>query len=355
MSMEKMDPLLGLNSAEQMTIQKSTPLLSLWRSPLTLSEFKILDAYLARIDSHHPDRRWVRFSKGELEAILHVEKINITDLNTRIKNLCIMVQIENPALTADGNEGFDEVALFERAICKKDAEGVWTIDLCCTPSAMQYIFNVENLGYLRYKLRSIVCLTSRYSYLLFLYLERNRFRGNWEVSVNELRDYLGCTDSTYSQYKFFNQFILKRAQQELESKTNCHFSYKPIRQGRRISHLHFFLEPLLEEKEEVVRQTNTASAETSLQAEINALLSACRLPNGEPEFTSAEITQILSILPHIPRNKFPHMSLKFNRLLAWKQYLEERYAAMNRLAEKKVIRHRFNYLLKMIKADVGMK
>lgn len=36
------------------------------------------------------------------------------------------------------------------------------------------------------------------------------------------------------------------------------------------------------------------------------------------------------------------------------QYLAERYAALNRLAEKKPIRHRFGYLLKMVRRDAAL-
>ena len=127
---------------------------------------------MARIDSHHPEKRWVRFSKGELESMLGVQKINAAELSKRIDQLAVMVEIDNPALTG----GFDKVTLFEWAVCEQDENGVWKVVLCCTPSAMKYIFNIDNLGYLRYKLNSIIHLSSRYSYLLFLYLERNRFR-----------------------------------------------------------------------------------------------------------------------------------------------------------------------------------
>ena len=64
------DPIKSLRNAEKLIVQKSLPLFALWRSDLTLSEFKILDTYLSRIDSHNPDRRVVMFEKGELENII---------------------------------------------------------------------------------------------------------------------------------------------------------------------------------------------------------------------------------------------------------------------------------------------
>ena len=74
-------------SSDSALIQKSNPLQSLSETRMTLSEFKILDAYLSRIDSHKPDERNVCFEKGELEKLLGVDKINKPDLNKRLDNL----------------------------------------------------------------------------------------------------------------------------------------------------------------------------------------------------------------------------------------------------------------------------
>ena len=65
------------NNAE---IQKSRPLQSLSETDLTLPEFKILDAYLARINSHDSNKRTVRLEKGELEKALGVSEIKQDDL-----------------------------------------------------------------------------------------------------------------------------------------------------------------------------------------------------------------------------------------------------------------------------------
>ena len=64
----------GLNGNN--IVQKSTPLQSLWKSSLGLGEFKVLDTYLSRIDSHHPERRTVKFSKEEFEkdTVTNVEE-----------------------------------------------------------------------------------------------------------------------------------------------------------------------------------------------------------------------------------------------------------------------------------------
>lgn len=225
---------------ENTLVQKSNPLFSLWRSDMTLPEFKILDTYLARINSYEPERRTVVFTKGELEGLLGVTKINQKDLAQRLNGLGRFVEIHH------SNKVVHKVALFEEAYAVMGEDGLWTVNLTCTPKAMQYIFNVDKIGYLRYKLRSITCLKSRYSYILFLYLEKNRsMHLTWEENIDKLKIMLGCEkDPLYSENKFFNQRILKRAQKELCEKTECQFKYETVKRGKNIVAIRFTLESI---------------------------------------------------------------------------------------------------------------
>ena len=189
MARKKIEPIVGLGKEDKLTVQKSLPLFALWRSELTLSEFKILDIYLSRIDSHKPDKRQVLLTKGEIEEALGVQKINNTDLKARLKHLMGNV-VEVP--DKDTKKGFRLVTLFEEAEAEQDENGLWQVKLECTQKAMKFFFNVDNLGYLRYKLRCITSLTSRYTYIMFVYLEANRFRKSWEVELDELKAILHC-------------------------------------------------------------------------------------------------------------------------------------------------------------------
>lgn len=242
MARKKVEPITSLGSEDKLTVQKSLPLFALWQSDLTLAEFKILDTYLSRIDSHKPDKRVVVFEKGELEALLGVQKINIKDLELRLKHLMgNVVKLEDKSV----KKGFRLVSLFEEAVAEPDDYGLWQVKLECTQKAMKYFFNVENLGYLRYKLRSITSLTSRYTYIMFTYLEHNRFRKSWEVDLDELKTILHCdNEETYKEFKRFNDRLLKRVQKEMHEKTECRYTYEPIKKGRTVFAVRFTLETL---------------------------------------------------------------------------------------------------------------
>lgn len=242
MARKKVEPITSLGNEDKLTVQKSKPLFALWRSELTLAEFKILDTYLARIDSHKPERRVVEFEKGELEKLLGVQKINQKDLETRLKHLMgNVVEIPDSSM----KKGFRLVSLFEEAVAEPDEQGLWKIRLECTQKAMKYFFNVDNLGYLRYKLRCITSITSRYTYIMFVYLEANRFRKSWEVGLDELKAILDCDKvETYSAFKEFNKQVLKRVQAEMHKKTECRYSYEPVKKGRSVVAIRFTVETL---------------------------------------------------------------------------------------------------------------
>ena len=163
MARKKIEPITSLGKEDKLTVQKSLPLFSLWRSDLTLAEFKILDTYLSRIDSHKPDKRTIVFEKGELEKLLGVKRIRIEELDERLKHLGTPIKIDD---NTSKNKKFARISLFEKAVAEQDEYGLWQVELTASQSAMKYFFNIENLGYLRYKLRCITSLTSRYTYIL---------------------------------------------------------------------------------------------------------------------------------------------------------------------------------------------
>lgn len=242
MAKRKIEPITGIPSSEdKLTVQKSLPLFALWQSDLTLAEFKILDTYLSRINSHEPDKRVVLLEKGELEDLLGVRKINRQDLEMRLKHL--MEQVVK--LEDNSKRGFRYVSLFEEAIAEQDDSGLWQVRLECTQKAMMYFFNVESLGYLRYKLRCITQLSSRYTYIMFTYLEHNRYRKSWEIGLDELKALLHCeAEETYKAFKRFNDLILKKVYKELHEKTECRYSYEPIKKGRSVVAIRFEVETL---------------------------------------------------------------------------------------------------------------
>lgn len=347
----------------KLVVQKSNPLKSLSETGMSLVEFKILDAYLSRIDSHNPDKRFVRFEKGELEKILGVTRILKEDLDARLEGLFKTVTIRDK----HKDRGFTKIGLFERAEAKQDDEGLWQVDLVCTPSAMEYIFNIEVMGYLPYMLKNIIELTSRYSYVLYIYLESRRkspMSNIWKISIDELKQMLRCTSETYSSYKRFNDLVLKKCHKEITEKTDLQFSYQPTdKKGRKYSNLQFTIKTQEQIDGQLsfdepsnapqLHEQNEDDSEKWVQVygseRLATLADGCHY-----EFDKIQMEQISSVLNRI---NIPADALTNDITWGKRAYLREKYSALNAEAAKKEIKgdapikNRFKYFLKMLEDD----
>lgn len=338
----------GGRNPETHLIQKSNPLLSLSETDMTLPELKILDVYLDRIDSHDEEKRTVQFEKGEIEQMLGVSRILKNDLEKRLRHLAQVVKVEDETKA----KGFKLVSLFEEIDAWQDNDGLWQISLTCTNRAREYIFNIDNIGYLRYRLKSVISLTSRYSYVLYLWLEHNRFRRSWETELADLKTLLRCTADTYTQFKRFNDLVLKKCQKEILEKTDCRFTYEPIKRGRAVKAVKFTVETL-PEIEDIPGQMSLHDFGLN-NDHIDFLRSAC-CPSGSdvPEFSRAEMEQLHEIMICIPRHKLPYDPTTGTDSMEFRQYhyLSICYAKMNRIAEKTKIKNRLAYLSKILRED----
>lgn len=335
---------MGTNS-DTAYVQKARPLQSLSETDLTLPEFKILDAYLARINSHDPDKRTVKLEKGELEKSLGVSEIKKDDLNKRLRHLFQVIEVKDETK----KKGFKLINLFEEADAEQDDDGLWQITLTCTPSAREYVFNVDNIGYLRYRLKNVIGLTSRYSYVLFLYLLDNRFRKTWRIPLSELKELLGCTADAYKQYYRFNDLVLKKCYKELTEKTDIRFSYQPIKRSRSVSEVEFTVETIMDELPKVddpipgqlTLMDPDEIPDNEFSSHLSFLSEACH-----DEFSAYEMQEIIEILVTM---QFPEH--EFGVWFARYHYLAEKYARLGVESSRRKISNRFSYFRKIIQKD----
>lgn len=338
---QPIEPIRNLWGVDKLTVQKSKPLFALWRSDLTLAEFKILDTYLGRINSHDIDHRTVKFEKGEFEKLLGVKQLKVQVLDERLKHLMTTVTIPDK----DDERGFCIIALFEKAHVKQDEYGIFEIELTCTESAKKYIFNVEELSYLRYKLKNIINIKSRYSYILFLYLLENRFRGTWEISLEELKSLLNCSNEDYcKQFKVFNDRVLKRVHKEICAVTDVDFDYQTIKKGRSVVGLKF-----------IYKASKVLSDDEQLSIDDidvgNYVL--WHQPLKPLNLTIEELEEIDSVLMTVPINKMPNSpACEDSEDLMKYHYLDMKVKEINRRNASKRIDNKYAYLLKMIKQDI---
>lgn len=345
---KKIEPIesLGKNT-DKLLVQKSKPLFALWQSELTLAEFKILDTYLGRINSHDDEHRTVKFEKGELEELLGVKQLKPQVLDDRLKHLMTTVCIPDD----ESKKGFTRIALFEKAHAEQDDYGVWEAELTCTESAKQYIFNVEKLNYLRYKLKNIINIKSRYAYIMFLYIWENKYHGTWEVPLDELKRILNCDNEEYcKQFKVFNDRVLKRIHKEINEVTDIQYDYETIKRGRSVVAIKIIykgMKKYLEDTDENQMTIEQWQEEMSRDRELweDAL--------KDYGFTPEQLEELRTVLVCVPEYKLPEDSVTGTNDMQfrWYHYLQIKITEIKR---RKNIKNTFAYLIKIMKKDAGI-
>ena len=365
---------------QDLLVQKSLPLFNFTKTSFSIFELRILDIYLSRIDSHKPDIDTVIISKKELEYLLF-EKENkqnktrfnikylLNSLDSLIKKtvICDIKSIQNPQNTdtfyidvndideqinnnklnnnqsnkkLTGEYSLDNVPLFEKATVQVNVDtGNYEIILKCSSTAKPYIFNIEEIKYIRYKLRNILKLKTLYSIILFIYLEQNKFRKKWTVSIEELKKILGCSDK-YESFKEFNRSILQPSIENV-LKTERQFQYKFIKDSRIITYIEFNLindlyveYNYLQENEEVYDLEYIFKKEKYEQSEINLI---------QKELLEIPILKLMEYIPKdVDKNNIDIKTMQFF-------YAKHCYNILQKQKGKKEITNEFKYYLTILK------
>lgn len=345
MARKQLDPIESLGNADKLTVQKSKPLFALWQSELTLAEFKILDTYLGRINSHDDEHRTVKFEKGELEELLGVKQLKPQVLDDRLTHLMTTVRIPDE----NGKRGFTRISLFEKAHVEQDDYGVWEVELTCTESAKKFIFNVEQIKYLRYKLKNVVNIKSRYTYIMFLYLWENKYQGTWEIPLDKLKSMLNCdNEETYKEFKRFNDLILKKVHKEISEVTDIRYDYETVKRGRSVVAIKFIY------KSKNIDETNEnqITIEEYLEEQEKREQPMYFEPLDIFNFSKEQLDELYSILVVIPDYKLPKSEACFDSVEIMRyHYISQKAKEIVRRDSQEPIRNKFAYLKKMMKQD----
>lgn len=243
MPKKKDSVITNLGNTKKLVVQKSRPLLDIVRMDLPIESLKLLDTYLAKIDSSNPECRTVVFKKKEYEQMLGVSRIREENLISYLENLIKPVSITQKI---DKEKIVTTFPLFSKASAKKNidsGDSAWEITLTCHEDAMDYIFRIEEIGYLKYNIEDVIKITSKYSYILYLYLKDNirMHKKTCTIRLDELKTKLGCFAPKYRQFKFFKAEILNSCKKEIEAKTPLRFTFETIKEGRSVVAVTFYM------------------------------------------------------------------------------------------------------------------
>lgn len=225
-------------------IEKSKPLVWARFNNYTVNELKLLEVYLSRINARNPESCRVKFTKKEYCELMGLHP----DTKTQQLKKYTRKFLGN-VVTLDLENGYEQFTLFTHAVCKEDPElGQVCIELNCNPELSEVFFNIAEDGYIRYKLRNIIELSSQYSVRLYSLLKDKAYGNHeWIVNVKELRELLGATSKNYESFKEFNRAVLKKAEAEINDHTDIRFTYEKVMRGRITRAVKFKIQQLAED------------------------------------------------------------------------------------------------------------
>ena len=342
-------------------VQKSDPLVLMRSVPFSLGELKILDTYISRINASDDTKRTVIFTKEEYEELMGLTCADPRFLEKNTDGLLgKIVTLKMP------NKDFFKFVLFSKAYYHKDEYGKPVVELTCTEEARDLFFCIGKYHYFKYALENVIHLNRKSSYLLYLHIVSNRYRKEWEVDLNELRDsVLDCKgQASYQEYKIFKNRVLDPAVKEINEKTDCHFKYEVIKRGRRVAKIKFAYipqavpaidtQPTLFELSDGIENEEKDEYSTDWDEVYGSEQLAILAQGCHYEFNKNEMEQIFFVLTRINIPEDPTTKdLTFGRM----SYLQEKYAALNVEVAKKAskgekpIRNRFKYFLSMLEKD----
>ena len=312
-----MDVLKG-NLNENNIVQKSRSLLLMKAVPFDLGELKILDAYLSRINSRDPENGSVVFTRKEYEELMGLKEMRLETLKKCTKAMLTkVVEIPKP-----NGKGYTQFSLFEVADYAPDENlGEWTITLTCSTKAKKVFFNIEEIGYIRYRLKNVLALGSRYSVFLYLYLLDNRFRGVWSIDIDELRENVfRCDSEYYKEFKWFNKDILKKAVLEVVEKTDVNVTYETEKIGRKVVKIKFnIVRPALQIEESIPIAADIDRSEEYENERLGFLAGACDYAFNNDEMRCIFDAVVLAVPEAvgpcgIEIDRYDYLAREYNRL-----------------------------------------
>ena len=219
------------------------------------TSMKIFELAVGSLDSTKAEQRQVTIKKNIIFEILGQ---NGNSRNAHLRNALKDLQ-HNALFHLMPNAENGEKEILISPISKiewNEAEDY--ISLYFTPEILPYITLLKK-NFTQYKLEYIANMESKHSIVLYkmfsMYYNQymyyrdhgNRrqdqiesFR-NPKISVKELREQTGTTDKYVKRFGDFKYFVLDKAVNEINEKTDLTIAYEKIRSGRRISDIQFHI------------------------------------------------------------------------------------------------------------------
>lgn len=218
------------------TVKKSNVLNEIRNANASLVEYRLFCVYLAHlpINSEDSEDNVVTFRLADYARITGLDRPRHADLEAQSHNLLKLTALIK---TEDG--GFVNRNLFcEFKLYRENEE--WMVSLECNPKIAPMIREQKG-RFLRYKLYNTIYLKSYNQQRIYELLKQYERIGERVLDLEDLRAYLSIEENEYPVWYDFSSKVLKVAQRALKEHTDICFEYEPIKKGRKVISVKFYI------------------------------------------------------------------------------------------------------------------
>lgn len=345
------------------TVKKSNVLNEIRNANASLVEYRLFCVYLAHLPINSEDNV-VTFRLADYARITGLDRPRHADLEAQSHNLLKLTALIK---TEDG--GFVNRNLFcEFKLYRENEE--WMVSLECNPKIAPMIREQKG-RFLRYKLYNTLYLKSYNQQRLYELLKQYEKIGERLIELEDLRAFLSIADNEYPVWGDFAQKVLKVAQKALKEHTDIFFDYEPIKKGRKVISVKFYIQKneafidqlciddILPEQETVVtydEEEITVRADELGEEERTKRENLCEgLHNGfYDEFTYVQLEELVNLASHhIDQDRVDDLMSKGcthgdARNICIEEYIRRKILLAN---AKKDVSHRYAFIKAAVAND----
>ena len=213
---------------ETAIIEKRNVLNEIRASNLTLQELRFFSIYLSKINPRDENTRSVKFPFADFKKIMDFGKLNIQQLKNSADSILgkkVFIPLESG--------GFEGIVLFDKCKVDKNRNGEWFVEISASNAAMPLMFDFKE-RYFRYELWNALRLKSPNQIRMYEILKQYENLGKREISVKDLRELLGISDTEYSSrtgWSDFKKGVLDSCQKALKEITDISYTYERGKTG----------------------------------------------------------------------------------------------------------------------------
>lgn len=223
------------NKSQQLSktnwIVKSNTLNEIRDNQMTPSQLRFFSIYLSKINPKDESTRLVSFKLSEYTRIMQYKQMNITRIHQTAEELLGLTATFKETDSRGRFAGMTICQIFKRFKLYKSSDEEWYVSIDCHDDVLPYMFSFRKY-YFKYQLWNALRLGTPNQLRMYEILKQYEHAGAREISLCDLRSFLGIGDNEYREFANFRRRVLDSCQQALLENTDITFTYEAIKKGR---------------------------------------------------------------------------------------------------------------------------